>query len=378
MASIRKRTLPSGRVVWQADYLDGGGKRRSKHFDRKTDADGYLVKIRHDVSRGLHVADSQSITVADAGKLWIERAERDGLERSTVNQYVAHLKHHITPEIGTVKLSALTPPRVNQFADKLLETRSRVLARKVLTSLGSLIDEAMRRGLAAHNPVRAVKIRNSSREDEGDAVEMPTRDELRAILNTVSGRWRPLIVTTMFTGLRGSEIRGLTWPDVDLKAGVLRVRRRADSWGRFGSPKSKAGKRDIALAPIVLNALREWKLACPVTKENLVFPAPSGGILSHACILKDGFWPLQIAAGVVTSHIDKESGKAVLDAKYSLHALRHAAAAMFIEQGFGPKKVQTLMGHGSIRLTYDTYGYLFKTEDEDRAGMAQIEARLLS
>ena len=63
--------------------------------------------------------------------------------------------------------------------------------------------------------------------------------------------------------------------------------------------------------------------------------------------------------------------------KYGLHGLRHAAAAMFIEQGFGPKKVQALMGHSSIRLTFDTYGYLFKTEEEDRAGMAQVVATRL-
>jgi integrase len=266
-----------------------------------------------------------------------------------------------------MKLSALTPPRVNQFVDTLLETRSRPLARKVLTSLGSLVDEAMRRGLAAHNPVRAVKIRNSARE-EGEGIEMPTRDELRAILATATGRWRPLIVTAMFTGLRGSELRGLTWDDVDLKTGVLKIRRRADQWGRFGPPKSKAGKRDITMTPMVLNALREWKLACPTTKDGLVSPAPSGRVLSHACILKDGFGPLQVAAGVAT---------VTGEAKYGLHALRHAAAAIFIAQGFGPKKVQALMGHASIRLTFDTYGYLFKTEEEDRAGMAQMEARLL-
>jgi integrase len=369
MATARKRTLPSGKTVWQATYSDQGGKRRSRHFDRKSDAEAYLVKVRHDVSRGIHVADSQSVTVAEAGKFWIERAERDGLERSTVNQYAAHLKHHIGPQIGNAKLSALTAPRVHQFLDTMLETRSRALTRKVLTSLGSLVDEAMRRGLAAHNPVRAVKIRTSTRDDEDEAVPMPTRDELRAILGGARGRWRPLIVTAMFTGMRGSELRGLKWPDVDLKTGVLKVRRRADQWGRFGPPKSKAGKRDITMAPIVVAVLREWKLACPATKDDLVFPAPSGRVLSHACILKDGFGPLQVSAGLVT-----ESGQA----KYGLHALRHAAAAMFIEQGFGPKKVQTLMGHASIRLTYDVYGYLFKTEEEDRAGMAQIEARLLS
>src|SRR4051812_2811906 len=103
MASVRKRKLPSGEVRWQATYNDQGGKRRSRHFDRKSDADAYLVKVRADVARGVHVADSQSVTIADAGKLWIERAERDGLERSTVNQYAAHLKHHIAPELGAVK-----------------------------------------------------------------------------------------------------------------------------------------------------------------------------------------------------------------------------------------------------------------------------------
>ncbi|WP_363282579.1 tyrosine-type recombinase/integrase [Mesorhizobium sp.] len=67
----------------------------------------------------------------------------------------------------------------------------------------------------------------------------------------------------------------------------------------------------------------------------------------------------------------------MLDAKYSLHALRHAAAALFIEQGFPPKKVQDLMGHASLAMTYDVYGYLFKSEDDDRAKIAEMETALL-
>jgi integrase len=63
--------------------------------------------------------------------------------------------------------------------------------------------------------------------------------------------------------------------------------------------------------------------------------------------------------------------------EYGLHALRHAAAALFIEQGMSPKRVQTIMGHSSVRLTYDVYGYLFPSEDEDQAAMAEIQVRLL-
>ncbi len=64
------------------------------------------------------------------------------------------------------------------------------------------------------------------------------------------------------------------------------------------------------------------------------------------------------------------------DAKYSLHALRHAAAALWIEQGLSPKRIQSLMGHASIQQTFDQYGYLF--ESDDREAMAMIEGRLLA
>jgi integrase len=62
---------------------------------------------------------------------------------------------------------------------------------------------------------------------------------------------------------------------------------------------------------------------------------------------------------------------------YNFHALRHAAASLFIEQGWTPKKIQTLMGHSSIQVTFDIYGHLFPSPDDDAEAMAQIETRLL-
>jgi integrase len=375
MAIVRKRVLLSGEIRWIADYVDAKGKRRGKQFERRKDADAYLVSVRGDLQRGIHVAPGASITVKEAGKLWIERAERDRLVTSTIRQYQQHLELHIEPALGREKLSDLTTPRIHEFADAFLKTHSRALTRKVLTTLGSLIDEAIRRGVASHNPARAVKLRTAHDETkEGDDVVIPTKDELRAMLATVTGRWRPIIVTEMFTGLRGSELRGLKWEDVDLKDGIIHVRRRVDAYGTFGAPKTKAGKRDIPLPPIVLNTLREWKVACPkgeMNKLDLVFPAPSGGVLSHSCILKDGFHPLQVAAGIAPM-VD-----GVPQAKYGLHALRHTAASLWIEQALLPKRIQMLCGHSSIRVTFDIYGHLFKSDEADQTAMTEIEARLL-
>ena len=67
----------------------------------------------------------------------------------------------------------------------------------------------------------------------------------------------------IFTGLRASELRGLRWKDVDLKASELHVRQRADRFNEIGKPKSAAGERVVPFGKFVANTLKEWKLACP-------------------------------------------------------------------------------------------------------------------
>jgi integrase len=66
-----------------------------------------------------------------------------------------------------------------------------------------------------------------------------------------------------------------------------------------------------------------------------------------------------------------------LHPKYGLHALRHAAASLFIEEGWSAKKLQAVMGHGSMQMTFDTYGHLFPSPDEDKAAMRRLQARLV-
>jgi len=66
MARVRKRKLPSGLTRWQAGYVDGAGERRFKLFERKADAEAWLVDVRHDVARGIHTPGSVSPTVKDA------------------------------------------------------------------------------------------------------------------------------------------------------------------------------------------------------------------------------------------------------------------------------------------------------------------------
>lgn len=196
--------------------------------------------------------------------------------------------------------------------------------------------------------------------------------------------WRPLIVTAIFTGMRASEVRGLGWDAFDVEAGVLHVRQRADRYNRLGPPKSRAGRRDIPLAPMVKNALREWKLLCPKSKQGLVFPNEQGEPLWHTNLYIQCFQKLLSACGLVVKKEESsvasesiENSAALQHGLYNFHSLRHAAASLFIEQGWSPKKVQMVMGHSSIQVTFDVYGHLFPDQQEDAKAMIAIENRLL-
>jgi len=84
--SVRKRewTTRSGerREAWIVDYAVNGS-RHLKTFERKKDADGYEAQVSVDVGKGIHIAPSKSVTVAEAGDRWIKACEADELERAT-------------------------------------------------------------------------------------------------------------------------------------------------------------------------------------------------------------------------------------------------------------------------------------------------------
>jgi integrase len=402
--SIRKRkwTTSKGewKEAWVVDYVDQAAKRRLKSFQKKKDADAFQATAKVEVREGTHTAHSQSKTVADSGGLWIRTGEKNGLERTTIDAYRQHLDVHINPYLGRRKLSELTVPMIRAFEDSLQlgkgpdgsETppRSAALTKKIIRSLGSLLADAQERGHVNRNVVRELrgrrtrsKERHAERRQRGKlkvGVDIPTPNEIRSIVRNLDGQWRPILLTAIFAGLRASELRGLRWHDVDLDNRQVHVRQRADKYNTMGPPKSEAGERVVPLPPILVNTLGEWKLACPKSDLDLVFPTGSGHIEYHTNIVRRGLQPAQVKAGVIKA---RRGGRLIAEAKYpGLHAFRHFFASWLINRKadggleLPPKVVQERLGHASIQMTMDVYGHLFPRGD-DSAELAEAELRLL-
>ena len=403
--AIRQRTWVwkgKEKTAWVVDYFDAKGKRRLKTFRTKRDADDWRSNAKVELKRGTHVADRDGITVAEAGKLWIVACKADAIEPATIERYQQILDLHIAPYLGCLKLHELTAPRVRAFQDELRAAGAKhTLVKSVVTRLSGLLSDAVDRGLVPGNVVKQRK-----RQKRGEAaerheeplqvgVDIPSPAEIRALITAARGYDRAFTVTAALTGLRVSELRGLPWRDVDLAAATITVRQRADKFGNIGSPKAKASRRTVPLPPLVVNTLKEWKLACPrrdtgrkdadgrpVTELHFVFPDACGCVERYQNIQRRHWRPFQVAAGVSVPMLDEAGDQVmakdddgndvpVVAPKYSgLHCLRHFyaswCAARVQDGGLGLplKTVQHRLGHSTLAMTADTYGHLFPSTDD--------------
>lgn len=252
--------------------------------------------------------------------------------------------------------------------DELLDDQvSRAPVKKIMVSLRAILSEAVEREWAIHNAAE-VKVKRSSRCD-AKRVKIPSKEEIRKIIDNAPQTHRAMFITAIFTGMRISELRGMTWEVVDFRRKVIRVFQRADEYCEIGLPKSRAGAREIPMTPMVFNSLQDWEARCPRSEQGLVFPNTVGKVQNYSYIYNRVFKPMLIENGIV----DGEG-----DAKFGIHAFRHSVASLFIEQGWNPKKIQTLLGHASITLTMDVYGHLFENAEEDVSMFEKLERDLLA
>jgi integrase len=374
MATVRKRVRIAAngeeKIAWVADYHDQHRTRHLKTFPTRKAAAAWLVETQGEVARGMHTPERASINVWEAAQLWLERGRVEALERGTMRGYEALVRLHIGPTLGAVTLAKLSTPLLEGWRDRLVARVSRGRARQILGALKSILSEAQRRGLVAQNAALPVKVDTKKREQKKleVGVDIPGKPDIQKLLSFCTGRHRPLIVTAVLTGMRASELRGLPWSAVDFDRRTITVRQRADEWGTIGMPKSAAGQREIPMSPTVLNTLREWKLACPKGELDLVFPNTLGKVQPLSIIAQRVWRPLQRRAGLVNA-----AGEPL----FNFHALRHFAASVWIELGFSPKRLQTLLGHSSVQMTFDRYGHLFPSLEDDHAKFAKSEIGLV-
>jgi integrase len=175
-------------------------------------------------------------------------------------------------------------------------------------------------------------------------------------------------VTTVATGLIAG-LGALQWPDLDLDGGTVHFRRNL-SWARlpgeevrprFFRPKTTAGIRKVPLAPELVHALELWKLQCPASPDQLVFPTAEGTPMRRDVVLRSGLYPALKRAKL---------------RRVDMHSLRPSFASALIAQGAPVTEVQAYLGHSLPTTTLKVYSQWFntvKTDAIERLGRCFLE-----
>ncbi len=308
-------------------------------------------------------APRPDITIGEAAGEWLEACEARGVKPDTLAERRRHVESFVKPALGEAKAADLAPGAIENFAAGLVRSQPAGEARRVLASLNSLLAEALRRRHIAANPARGVKIARA----EPKPVAAPSVTELRALIAAAKPDLRPLLVTAVLTGLRAAELRALIWDNVDFTAGQIHVRRMAVGRDTLRPVKPRTARRSVALAPAVAEALQGWRVAQKDTPLNLVFPGKDGRVMGGGMIQRGPFARLQKRCGVVDGE-----GKA----RYRFDDLRHAAAALYIEQGWPARKLRDMLGEASVAALARRYARQFERAGDDRVALELIAARL--
>ena len=229
----------------------------------------------------VQVTTDASVTVAIAGRAWVEALEAKGRAKSHVQTVESHLRVHLEPFFKEKPLDRLTEADITRL---LVELRRRGLkpktARNVLSTLHSMFELGLRRRWVSANPCKLVDL--PMVEPSGE-IRYLKQEELVAVIergvpdDELGPIERPLYLMAAMTGLRQGELLALRWLDLDGPAQKVRVRQ-AFVRGEFKSPKSRRGTRGVPLAQELDAALDELRRASSFTDDDdLVFAHPATG-----------------------------------------------------------------------------------------------------
>ena len=344
----------SGRWSAQTRDADGNYWPAGKTFDTKLDAVAWLQAQQKAQDLGTWepptgddsptVSRGKAPTLAEYAALWLDERELKPLTRQG---YEALLRVNILPALGDERVDRISPTTVRRWYADLAPGKETTRARAyglLRTILGSAVDDE----LLPTNPAR---IRGAGSVKRAKTITVATVEEVAVITEEMPERLRCMILLAAWCGLRFGEIAELRRSDLDLDAGIVRVRRgvtRVEGEHVVSTPKSEAGMRDVVVPPHIIDYIADHlqRFTGP-EPGDLLFPADRGGHLTPSTFY-GWYYPAREAANRP-------------DLRF--HDLRHTQAVLLAQNGATLADLMSRLGHSTPQAAMR---YQHSAEQRDR------------
>ena len=337
--------------TWAAAISLPRGRRETFYAKTRDEARRKLVRAVRARDTGM-LAASQRSTVGDFLDYWLAEVVRPNVRPWTYAGYEVHVRLHLKPALGHLRLDKLTPIHVQQFVNqKLADGMKPRSVRYIRGTLRTALSKAVKWDLISRNAAALVRGPRVERYD----IRPLTPDEARVFLGAMKGdRLEALYSIALTMGLRQGEVLGLRWQDIDLETADLRVNKqlqRVDGKLQLVAPKTSRSRRMLAVPASTMRSLREHR------DRQLQEKAEAGKRWVETGLVFTNAQGNPIDASLVSKQFHQHLERAGLPQR-RFHDLRHSCATLMLVQGVAPRVVMEVLGHSQIAMTMNTYSHV--------------------
>jgi integrase len=356
---IRERSPGHWAIVIDVRDPQTGERRRKWHSFRGTKREAQVKKAEliAALSQGSYVERSKA-TVAEFVRARVDQWEAAAeITTRTAQRYRQLADNQIASFIGQRPVQKLTRLDVEAWHTAL--RNSGVAPRTIGHAhrvLGKALRDAETDGLVTKN---VCKLQRAPKVPES---EMVIVRDLPGFLTKLQGsRLRIPAMVAIFTGMRLGEVLALRWNRTDLEAKVIQVREALEqtrAYGtRFKAPKSRAGRRDITLPDILVDALREHRKAALELRMQI-----GAGRLPDDALLFSDIHGNPLSSNAMSAAWADFATSAEMP-EVTFHALRHTHASQLIDASVDIVTISKRLGHAKPDITLRIYAHLFRNDD---------------
>ena len=230
--------------------------------------------------------------------------------------------------------------------------------------LSAIFTSAVKKEIIYRNPcLNTITLRKKSQTPAVYLDETQALNLINALDNQNDFQFKVQIITLLFTGMRGGELCGLKWKDIDFINCTIHICRtltyvRNTMNGKKGtyelqSAKTISSDRFIAISPLLLTLLKTHK------EKQLERQASSPHIWEHSEMVFTATLGKYYSEHYLNAKFKKFANKIGLPHNIHLHSLRHTTASILINSNISSKLIADQLGHSSTTITHDIYSHIY-------------------
>ncbi len=408
MRAVTEYVTRDGRHRFRVKFREGKGRNartssltfpslaQGERFAKELDVLGWAEAVQRAEERAGKVS---TLSVDEYAIKHIDTLS--GITAGTRTTYKRIYTKTWAPVIGSLPLEDVSRQDIAGVVTRLSESgKSDKTVKNEYTVIAAIFNAAVIDDKISRSPCRGVKLPRVTEQERAE-MQIIDHEEFAILIAEIPEHYVPLVTTLVGTGIRWGEAEGLQVRDLSLDAEVPTLHvRRAAKWNsgmarqEIGPPKTKKGRRDVELAPEVVDVLRPLIVGKGPTDQ--VFTAPGGGQLRHRTFWSDIWRPALFRASLCPEHRGEgcKCGTAkpsrcqvhetppapcgcdgTLSKPLRIHDLRHTAVSWMLAANIPLYVVSRIIGHESTKTTADIYAHLMP---EGRRAVAQVMSGMLA